>query len=132
MGKNIIFIFFLILGHPTVPPPSSPISINSQAFSVPPPIVRNNSPSQVLSSTPFRGRQISTNITRAPFSPLGARTRLQTKHISYVQKRINKKAGYHTYEDMESGSEIDFGMFVPSEKQRTYKRRSDSEAIGIY
>ena len=127
-----------------VPPPSLPsqssslISINRQAFSVPPPTLhsQNNSPSEVLSSTPFRGRQISTNITRpttrAPFSPLGARTRLQTKHISYVQKRINKKAGYHTYEDMESGSEIDFGMFVPQEKQRTYKRRSDSEAIGIY
>ena len=70
--------------------------------------------------------------TRAPFSPLGARTRSQSKHISYVQKRINKKAGYHTYEDMESGSEIDFGMFVPPEKQRTYKRRSDPESVGIY
>ena len=118
-----------------VPPPSltsqsnSPTPINRQAFTIPPPILPST-------STPFFVRQISTNMTRpstrSPFSPLGARSKSQTKHISYVQRRINKKTGYHTYEDLESGSEIDFGMFNPSEKQRTYKKKSDSESIGIY
>ena len=124
-----------------VPPPtlsSQSSSPTFPSFSVPPPTLpsQNISPNEAVSSTPFRGRQISTTMarpaTRPPFSPLGARTRSQSKHISYVQKRINKKAGYHTYEDMESGSEIDFGMFVPPEKQRTYKRRSDPESVGIY
>ena len=124
-----------------IPPPTSSSQSSSPtfpSFSVPPPTLpsQNNSPNQALSSTPFRGRQISTNVARpaarAPFSQLGARTRSQTKHISYVQKRINKKAGYHTYEDVESTSEIDFGMFVPQEKQRTYKKRSDTESVGIY
>ena len=31
-----------------------------------------------------------------------------------------------------SGSEIDFGMFVPQEKQRNYKKNSDNESVGIY
>ena len=124
-----------------VPPPtlsSQSSSPTFPSFSVPPPTLpsQNISPNEAVSSTPFRGRQISTTMarpaTRAPFSPLGARTRSQSKHISYVQKRINKKAGYHTYEDMESGSKIDFGMFVPPEKERTYKSRSDPESVGIY
>ena len=128
------------------PPPtlSSSSSPTFPLFSVPPPSLpsHNNPPNEAISSTPFRGRQVSTTMTRpstrppfGQYSPLGARTRSQAKHVSYVQKRINKKAGYHTYESMESGlsgSEIDFGMFVPQEKQRNYKKNSDNESVGIY
>ena len=134
-----------------IPPPtlSSSSSPTFPSFAVPPPILpsQNNPPNEATSSTPFRGRQVSTTMTRpltrppfSQYSPLGARNlksryASQAKHLSYVQKRINKRTGYHTYEDMEtglSGSEIDFGMFVPQEKQRIYKKKSDNESVGIY
>ena len=131
-----------------IPPPtlSSSSSPTFPAFTVPPPKLplQNNLPNQANTSTPFRGKQVSTNMTRptrppfGQYSPVGARQQRwasQARHISYVQKRINRRTGYHTYEDMETGhseSEIDIGMYAPVGKERVYKKKSDNEPTGIY
>ena len=131
-----------------IPPPSlsSSSSPTFPAFTVPPPMppLQNYPPNQANTSTPFRGKQVSTTMTRptrppfGQYSPVGARQQRwasQARHISYVQKRINRRTGYHTYEDMETGlseSEIDLGMNAPVAKERIYKKKSDDESTGIY
>ena len=131
-----------------IPPPSlsSSSSPTFPAFTVPPPMppLQNYPPNQANTSTPFTGKQVSTTMTRptrppfGQYSPVGARQQRwasQARHISYVQKRINRRTGYHTYEDMETGlseSEIDLGMNAPVGKERIYKKKSDNESTGIY